>query len=111
MGVTIQGRSLRTSKDHPDAVIFAGPKVMLDDSVPQESLTQLADVDYPVFYMNFNLNPQANPWRDAIGNAVKHLKGYEYTISRPRDVWYAWTEIMTRIVNFHGGKAGPGAPQ
>ena len=99
------------SKDHPDAVIFAGPKVMLDDSVPQESLTQLADVDYPVFYMNFNLNPQANPWRDAIGNAVKHLKGYEYTISRPRDVWYAWTEIMTRIVNFRGGKASPGVSQ
>ena len=99
------------SKGHPDAVIFAGPKVMLDDSVPQESLSQLAEVDYPVFYMNFNLNPQANPWRDAIGNAVKHLKGYEYTISRPRDVWYAWTEIMSRIVKFHVGKSTPGASQ
>ena len=92
------------NKDHPDAVIFAGPKVMLDDSLPQESLNQLASVDYPVFYMNFNLNPQANPWRDAIGNAVKHLKGYEYTISRPRDLWFAWTEIMSRIVKAHGRK-------
>ena len=35
----------------------------------------------PVFYMNYNLNPQANPWRDAIGTAVKYLKGVEYTIS------------------------------
>jgi hypothetical protein len=108
---SLLNQEMSNSKDHPDAVIFAGPKVMLDDSVPQESLTQLADVDYPVFYMNFNLNPQANPWRDAIGNAVKHLKGYEYTISRPRDVWYAWTEIMTRIVKFHVGKASPGGPQ
>lgn len=98
-----------SNKDHPDAVIFAGPKVMLDDSLPQESLNQLASVDYPVFYMNFNLNPQANPWRDAIGNAVKHLKGYEYTISRPRDVWYAWTEIMSRITKFHGSKAASAA--
>ncbi len=56
-----------TSKDHPDAVIFAGPKVMLDDSVSQDALNQIANVDYPVFYMNFNLTPQANPWRDAIG--------------------------------------------
>jgi hypothetical protein len=100
-------QEMNNSKDHPDAVIFAGPKVMLEDSVPQESLTQLADVDYPVFYMNFNLNPQANPWRDAIGNTVKHLKGYEYTISRPRDVWYAWTEIMSRIVKFRVGKSDP----
>jgi hypothetical protein len=108
---SLLNQEVSNSKDHPDAVIFAGPKVMLDDSVPQESLTHLADVDYPVFYMNFNLNPQANPWRDAIGNAVKHLKGYEYTISRPRDVWYAWTEIMTRIVTFHVGKASPGGSQ
>jgi hypothetical protein len=108
---SLLNQEMSSSKGHPDAVIFAGPKVMLDDSVPQESLSQLADVDYPVFYMNYNLNPQANPWRDAIGNAVKHLKGYEYTISRPRDVWYAWTEIMTRIVKFHVGKANPGAAQ
>ncbi len=93
-----------SNKDHPDAIIFAGPKVMLDDSLPQASLDRLATVDYPVFYMNFNLNPQANPWRDAIGNAVKHLKGYEYTISRPRDLWYAWSEIMSKIVKFHGNK-------
>ena len=93
-----------SNKDHPDAVIFAGPKVMLDDTLPQESLNQLENVDFPVFYMNYNLNPQANPWRDAIGNAVKHLKGYEYTISRPRDLWYAWSEIMNRIMKARGTK-------
>jgi hypothetical protein len=98
---------VNNAKNHPDAVIFAGPKVMLEEGVPQETLNQLADVDYPVFYMNFNTNPQANPWRDAIGNAVKRLKGYEYTISRPRDLWYAWTEIMSRIVKFRGGKPSP----
>jgi hypothetical protein len=105
-------KEMNSDKDPPDAVIFAGPKVMLDDSVPQESLDQLADVAYPVFYMNFNLNPQANPWRDAIGSAVKHLKGYEYTISRPRDVWYAWTEIMSRILKSHRVKVSlPGTSQ
>ena len=49
--------------------------------------------------------------RDAIGSAVKRLKGYEYTISRPRDLWYAWTEIMSRIVKFRVGKSTPGASQ
>jgi hypothetical protein len=104
-------KEMNNANDHPDAVIFAGPKVMLDESVPQDSLNHLAGVDYPVFYMNFNLNPQVNPWRDAIGSAVKHLKGHEYTISRPRDLWYAWTEIMSRIMNFRLAKQNPGASQ
>ncbi len=92
------------TNDHPDAVIFAGPKVMLDEKLPQESLNQVANISYPVFYMNYILNPQANPWRDAIGNAVKHFKGYEYTISRPKDLWVAWSEIMSRIVRLRVGR-------
>jgi len=92
------------TRGHPDAVIFAGPKVLLDNGVPQESLKKVADVEYPLFYMNYNLDPQAVPWRDAIGNAVKYLKGVEYTISRPRDLWNAWGDIMSRIVKSRLGK-------
>lgn len=92
-----------------DAIIFAGPKVMLDEGVSAESLKPLENIDKPVFYMNYNLNPQANPWRDAIGNTVKKLRGYEYTITRPRDLWVAWSEIMGRIVRWKGAKAAPSA--
>ncbi len=81
-----------------DAVIFAGPKIGLNDSVPAENLKDLASVSYPVFYMNYNLWPQQNPWRDPIGNVVKRLRGYEYTITRPRDLWTSWSDIMSRIV-------------
>ncbi len=97
---------------HTDAVIFAGPKVMLDGGVSQESLKKVADVEYPVFYMNYNLDPQGVPWRDAIGNAVKFLRGTEYTIARPRDLWNAWGDIMSRIVKLKLGKrAANGASQ
>ena len=89
---------------HPDALIFAGPKVMLDANVPQESLKDISDVDYPVFYMNYNLNPQAVPWKDAISHTVKHFKGYEYTISRPRDLWFAVSEMVGRIVKSRNGR-------
>jgi hypothetical protein len=89
---------IKDAQEKPDAVIIAGPKVMLDDSVSQESLKQLGELAYPVFYMNYNLNPQAVPWRDAIGSAVKYLKGAEYTITRPRDLFFAWSEIIGRIV-------------
>jgi hypothetical protein len=95
------------NNSHADAVIFAGPKVMLNESVSQESLKQVESIAFPVFYMNYNLNPQANPWRDAIGNTVKKLRGYEYTISRPRDLWVAWSDIVTRIVRSKGGRTAP----
>ena len=90
--------------DQPDAVIFAGPKVMLDASVPEDALKTVGEPSYPVFYMNYNLNPTTNPWRDAIGNAVKHFKGVEYTISRPRDLFNAWSDIVSRIVKSKTGR-------
>src|SRR5271157_3713290 len=92
----------------PDAIIFAGPKVMLDNGLSPETLKALGDVKSPVFYMNYNLNPQTNPWRDAIGNCVRYLKGVEFTITRPRDLFFAWTDIMGRIVKLRFGKAGSG---
>jgi hypothetical protein len=98
---------LKDDRQSSDAVIFAGPKVVLDDGIPPDTLKQLSDVKMPVFYMNYNLNPQSNPWRDAIGNTVKYLKGAEYTISRPRDLFYSWTEIIGRIVKLKFSKSGP----
>jgi hypothetical protein len=95
--------------EQPDAVIIAGPKVMLDAAVPQEQLKQIGDLNFPVFYMNYNLHPQVNPWRDAIGNAVKTLKGAEYTITRPRDLFFAWSEIMGRIVKLKFGRTASNA--
>ena len=91
-------REIKDEREQPDALIFAGPKVVLDEALPQDALKQLGDVKFPVFYMNYNLDPQANPWRDAIGNIVRYLKGAEYTITRPRDLFFAWTEIIGRIV-------------
>jgi len=99
-------QEVKEPKESPDAVIIAGPKVMTDAGIQQDALRQLGEIKFPVFYMNYNVNPQANPWRDAIGTAVKALKGSEFTISRPRDLFYAWSEIIGRIVKFKVGKPG-----
>jgi hypothetical protein len=93
-----------SSPGRPDALIFAGPKVMLDANVPQDALKEAGDVNFPVFYMNYNLNPQAVPWKDAISHTVRFFRGYEYTISRPRDLWFAVTEMVSRIVKSRNGK-------
>ncbi len=97
-------QEIRDGKEQPDAVIIAGPKVIVEGGLPQESFKEVGDLKFPVFYMNYNLNPQVNPWRDAIGTAVKTLKGAEFTITRPRDLFFAWTEIIGRIVKLKFGR-------
>lgn len=90
--------------DHPDALIFAGPKIMLDENISQDTLREVGEVEYPVFYMNYNLYPTAAPWRDSISRAVKFFKGTEYTISRPKDLWVAVNEMVSRIVKLKHGR-------
>jgi hypothetical protein len=99
--------------DHPDAVIFAGPKIMLDEGLPEDSIKPYAaDVDYPVFYMNYVLNPVAVPWKDSISRAIKVFRGTEYTVTRPRDLWFAVSEIVSRIARAkHGHAVGGSAAQ
>jgi len=98
-------RELADPHDRPDALVFAGPKVMLDQNVPTETLRDIGTVDFPMFYMNYNSNPQQVPWRDAIGRTVRYFHGVEYTISRPRDLWYAVNEMCSRIVKSRNEKA------
>ncbi|MGJ5813345.1 acetyltransferase [Paludibaculum fermentans] len=93
----------------PDALIFAGPKVMLAENVPADTL-KVVDPAYPVFYMNYNLYPHLTPWRDSIGQAIRYFKGTEFTISRPRDLWFAVTEMVGKIVKFKAGKSANTAP-
>jgi hypothetical protein len=103
-------REIKEEQGNPDAVIIAGPKVTFDDPGAQDALKQLGEVKVPVYYMNYNLNPQTNPWRDAIGSVVRSFKGAEFTISRPRDLFFAWTEIMSRIVKSKFGRTAGGSP-
>lgn len=88
------------SDSRPDAVVFAGPKAILEADVPQDDLRRIGDIECPVFYMNYNPNPQGVPWKDSISHAVKFFKGTEYTISRPRDLWFATSEMLSRVARF-----------
>jgi hypothetical protein len=87
-----------------DAIVFAGPKAMLDEKVPGDQLKPLAADAPPLFYLNYAANPFQTPWRDTIGQAVKALHGVEYTISRPRDLWTAVSEMIDRVVKSRNEK-------
>jgi hypothetical protein len=94
------------SSDRPDGMIIASPKAWLDEALPEDELKEFAsDVNYPVFYMNYNLFPQQMPWKDSISKAIKPFRGVEYTVSRPRDLWVAVSEMVSSIVKSKREKA------
>lgn len=82
----------------PDAIVFAGPKAMLNADVPQDDLRRIGTIECPVFYLNYNPDPMAAPWKDSISHAIRVFKGTEYTISRPRDLWASTSEMFGRIL-------------
>lgn len=95
---------VRDGEPPPDGLIIAGPKVMLPSGIPTEALREVGETEYPVFYLNYNLTPQLTPWRDTISQAVRYFKGAEFTISRPRELWSAVTEVVARIVKWKSGR-------
>jgi hypothetical protein len=97
------------NQNPPDAVIIAGPRAGVEESLPPDALKQLGDLKFPVFYMNCSLDPTVNPWHDAIDGAVRAAKGTVYTISRPRDVYFSWSDIAGRIVKSKFGRSANGA--
>lgn len=105
LGALIQSEfKVQDGAPAPDGLIIAGPKVMLPSGVPADALREVGETEYPVFYLNYNLAPQLNPWRDSISQAVRHFKGLEFTISRPRELWSAVTEVVARIVKWKSGR-------
>jgi len=92
-------------------VIFVSPKFPIDSKVPQEIIVKLRDFDHSIFYLNYNPNPGNFPWRDAIGNVVKQLHGLEYTITRPRDLFQSWSDVVSRIEKLNAPAANTGGMQ
>jgi hypothetical protein len=95
-------KSEMAGPEKPDALIFAGPKYMVEGS-PEDELKAAESAKYPLFYLNFNVSPAAFPWRDAMGRAVRALGGREYAITRPRDLWFSVLEMVNRVVESRQG--------
>ncbi len=80
-----------------DAIIIIGPKAMLETNIPRQALLSDGWPSCPVFYLNYNSDPRGNPWRDAIGAALKVYHGLEYAIVRPSDLASALSDMRARL--------------
>jgi hypothetical protein len=81
----------------PDALIFIGPKMITESFGLDRSLRTLGNLGVPTFYLNYDSHPNINPWRDVIGTAVRAWRGFEHTITRPRDLTAAWASVMAHL--------------
>jgi hypothetical protein len=93
-----------------DAVIFVGSKRSVTSNI-RISLKETTGPRCPVFYLNYDLDPEGDPWRDVIGSLVKFWKGVEYTITKPHDLTLGWANIVSRLTgrpSLVGAAAKPG---
>ncbi len=88
---------LAENEHAPDAVLLVGPKLFLDSKVPKEAIDVISESRVPVFYLNYVGSPNAMPWRDSLGDAVKAYGGKEFRITFPKDLGAALAEILRRL--------------
>jgi hypothetical protein len=99
-GMRFLGDLLRqhlTPGDPPaDAIIFVGPKLVLEKKISGELLGS-NDLTSPVFYLIYDRNPRAFPWRDTISSILRPFRSLEYSITLPRDFGRAMKDMMFRL--------------
>jgi len=82
----------------PDVVLVAGPKASVEGKVPLEQLKELGEAAFPIFYFSYIADPAQNPFRDAIGAALKAYKtSFEFKIIRPRDMGVAISHLLSWV--------------
>jgi hypothetical protein len=88
---------LKTEK--PDALIVLGRKQAGGAKVSKESLDSLENSSTPSFYFSYNGDQQPPLAQDPISSIIKRLRGLEYRLDRPKDLFNAWSEVMLKIVH------------
>jgi len=84
-------------KQPRDAVIVLSHKVPWESGKPHEIAVPPAGAERPLFHLTYDSGKDL--WtRDPISNIVKRLRGVEYTIKNPRDLFDAWSDVVSRIL-------------
>jgi len=93
---------------YPDAFVIAGPRASAE-GVSEESMRSVGPVAAPVYCLSFVFDSAASPWRDAIASAARHLRGAEFVVGKPRDVFFISSDILGRIMKSRLARQGSAA--
>jgi len=90
-------------KESTEAMVMLGPKGGSQIPVSREALESFDKSGKPAFYLSYYTGQNLRPTRDPISSIMKHLRGLEYSINRPKDFFNAWSDIVTRLVRTKPG--------
>ncbi len=92
-------------KEKPDALVVLSRKPGWGPGVSRQALESLGSPDIPVFYLSYttDLQPDLSVSRDLLSSIVKRLRGLEYEIHQPKDLFNAWSKVVSRIVRTKQG--------
>lgn len=93
-------------KENLDALVVLGSKKAWETTVSRTALKSFDPLGKPAFYLSYSAKQQWSVLQDPISSIMKHLRGFEYRINRPKDLFNAWSDVVSRIVR---AKWGPQA--
>jgi hypothetical protein len=79
-------------------LIVLSRKAGWEKGVSREALESFDNPGAPAFYLSYNAEQQPILSRDPISSIIKRLRGFEYAIRRPKDLFNAWSDVIARIV-------------
>jgi len=85
-------------KENPDALVVLGRKGDWDTRISREALESFERPGTPAYYLSYTAEQPFKVSRDPIRRVIKRLHGFEYGISRPKDLFNAWSDVVSRIV-------------
>jgi hypothetical protein len=87
----------RLKTEKPDALIVLARKEPAGIKVSKQSLDSLENPGTPVFYFSYSSEQLPARTQDPISSIIKKLRGLEYRLDRPRDLFNAWSEVVLRM--------------
>ncbi len=87
----------RLKIEKTDALIVLGHKAAEGAKVSKLSLDLLENPGTQVFYFGYSSERLPARTQDPISSIIKKLRGLEYRLDQPRDLFNAWSEVVSRI--------------
>lgn len=86
--------------DSPDALVVIGRKATGENpGVSRSALESLQSSSIPAFYLSYDAGRPPSFSRDLLSSIVKRLRGIEYRIVQPKDLFNAWSAVVSRLVH------------
>ena len=90
--------------ERPDALVVIARKATGESpGVSRSTLESLQSSSIPAFYLSYDAGRPPSFSRDLLSSIMKRLRGIEYRIGQPKDLFNAWSEVVSRIVHTKQG--------